>query len=88
MALFPGFQLDYKVNTLCHLNRTHTKDAPDVDHADSAQLDKVTDHLRCAANQRAVGNAPDLYSIIRNQTMPALDKLDRIPSPYTSTNTP
>ena len=59
-----------------HLNSAHTEDPACIDNADTAKLNKMPNVLRSLTDKGLGRNAPDLHSVIRNQTMTAFDELD------------
>ena len=73
----PRLQLNNHVDLLLELDGAHAEQSADIDDADTAQLKEVTDILRRCADEIRIGDFAQLNCVIRDQTVSALDQLDR-----------
>ena len=71
------FQLDHQINRVRLFNALHTEQRLNIDDADTAQLDKMTRDIRRSSDQRDVTHTADFHNVITDQTMSALDELQR-----------
>ena len=62
--LIPGLKMNHQIQLGLHLDRPQAKELPHVNHADTAQLDVMTNNLRCSADE-LIGDQPQFYCIVR-----------------------
>ena len=74
LMVVPGDDVHNQIDLVINLNCTHTEKLCHIDDADAAQFHVIPDQLGCGTDKGGAGNFTDFHSIVRDQTVAALQK--------------
>ena len=75
-SLYPRLKIYNKVDFFCVLNRTYAEKTLDINYSYAAKLNIMADYFGCTSHKRGFRHLFDLNSIVRNESVTSLYKLD------------
>ena len=77
LVLAPLLELDHEVDILAVADARYAEQGLHIDDSDAAKLDQVLRDLGSGSDQRLLTDLSDLHDVVRDQTVAALDQLQR-----------